>query len=79
MGIASACPRRAADALSLRIANRLVGNPEAAAGLEMTLAGPQISFAADAWVALTGSRFVATVGDDPHRMLRPSWCEPDKR
>ena len=55
----------AADAPSLRIANRLVGNPEAAAGLEMTLAGPQISFAAEAWVALTGSRFVATVDDDP--------------
>jgi antagonist of KipI len=55
----------AADAPSLRIANRLVGNPDAAAGLELTLAGPQISFAADAWVALTGSRFVAAVGDDP--------------
>jgi len=55
----------AADAPSLRIANRLVGNPEAAAGLEMTLAGPRISFAADTWVALTGSRFVAAVGEDP--------------
>jgi antagonist of KipI len=55
----------AADAPSLRIANRLVGNSDAAAGLEMTLAGPQILFAADTWVALTGSRFVATVGDDP--------------
>ena len=55
----------AADAPSLRLANRLVGNREGAAGLEVTLAGPQISFAADAWVALAGSRFVASVGHDP--------------
>src|SRR5262245_38520364 len=58
-------PGGAADAPALRLANRLVGNAEAAAGLEMTLAGPQVSFAADAWVALAGSRFVAAVEDDP--------------
>ncbi len=54
-------PGGAADALALRLANRLVGNPEEAAGLEMTLAGPQIAFAAEAWVALAGSRFAATL------------------
>lgn len=58
-------PGGAADSAALRLANRLVGNSEGAAGLEMTLSGSQISFAADAWVALTGSRFVAAVGDDP--------------
>ena len=55
----------AADALALRIANRLVGNHEGAAGLEMTLAGTQIAFAADVWVALAGSRFAATVDGSP--------------
>jgi antagonist of KipI len=54
-------PGGAADALALRLANRLVGNHERAAGLEMTLAGPQVAFAADAWVALAGSRFAATL------------------
>ncbi len=32
-------PSGAADAISLRIANRIAGNPEGAAGLEMTLLG----------------------------------------
>jgi antagonist of KipI len=61
-------PGGAADPAALRLANRLVGNSEDAAGLEMTLCGAQISFAADTWVALAGSRFVAAVGDDrvPH-------------
>jgi len=58
-------PAGAADAPALRLANLLVGNSEGAAGLEMTLAGSQISFSADAWVALAGSRFVAALGDDP--------------
>ena len=51
----------AADALALRLANRLVGNHEGAAVLEMTLAGAEIAFTADAWVALAGSRFAATL------------------
>lgn len=45
----------AADRASLRLANRLVGNPEGAAALELTYGGLRIRFAADATIALTGA------------------------
>jgi len=44
----------AADSLSLRIGNRLVGNPDNAAGLEFTLTGGLLEFEANAVIALTG-------------------------
>lgn len=47
----------AADALALRAGNRLVGNPEGAPGLEMTLAGGTFRFERDAVAALAGSDF----------------------
>jgi len=47
----------AADAFSLRIANLLVGNPEDAAGIEVTLVGGKYKFTADAFIALSGSEF----------------------
>jgi antagonist of KipI len=47
----------AADPISLRIGNRLVGNPDGAAALEMTLTGVTIRFEAPALVALTGADF----------------------
>jgi len=50
----------AADAISLRLGNRLVGNAEGAAGLEMTLLGGTFVFPDGAIVALTGSDFGAT-------------------
>ena len=46
----------AADALALRLANLLVGNPETAAGLEFTLIGPELEFAHDSIVALAGGQ-----------------------
>ncbi|GAB2457432.1 5-oxoprolinase subunit C family protein [Streptosporangium sandarakinum] len=45
----------AADAPSLRLANRLVGNPEDAAGIELTFGGACLRFPAGAWVAVTGA------------------------
>jgi biotin-dependent carboxylase-like uncharacterized protein len=45
----------AADAESLRLANRLVGNDEGAAGLEFTLGRAMVRFHADAVVAVTGA------------------------
>ena len=47
----------AADPASLRIANRLVGNRDAAAALELTLLGPDLRFEEDAVIALTGAVF----------------------
>jgi biotin-dependent carboxylase-like uncharacterized protein len=47
----------AADPVSLQLANRLVGNPATAAGLEITLLGPDLRFERDSVVALTGAMF----------------------
>ena len=54
-------PSGAADPISLRIGNRLVGNAEGAAALEMTLLGGTFLFSQGATVALTGSDFGATL------------------
>jgi antagonist of KipI len=51
----------AADALSLRAGNLLVGNAEGAAALEMTLLGGTFEFESGALVALTGADFDASV------------------
>ncbi|WP_022929879.1 biotin-dependent carboxyltransferase family protein [Patulibacter americanus] len=45
----------AADRDSLKLANRLVGNPEADAGLECTLDGPRVRLHRDCTVAITGA------------------------
>jgi antagonist of KipI len=47
----------AADPISLRIGNRLVGNPEGAAALEMTLVGGAFRFERAAVIAGTGADF----------------------
>jgi KipI family sensor histidine kinase inhibitor len=51
----------AADAASLRLANRLVGNPDDAAGIEFTLGRAVLSFPAGARVAVTGAPVLLTV------------------
>jgi biotin-dependent carboxylase-like uncharacterized protein len=53
----------AADPISLRLGNRLVANPESAAGLEVTLLGGTFLFPEGAIVALMGSDFDARVDD----------------
>ncbi len=55
----------AADALALRIGNRLVSNPENPAALEMTLLGGTFLFPEGATIALTGSDFGATLDGVP--------------
>eukprot|EP01127_Copromyxa_protea_P020576 TRINITY_DN6903_c0_g1_i1.p1 TRINITY_DN6903_c0_g1~~TRINITY_DN6903_c0_g1_i1.p1 ORF type:complete len:1423 (-),score=250.29 TRINITY_DN6903_c0_g1_i1:44-4171(-) len=49
------------DDFSFRVANRLVGNDESAAALEITLGGPTIVFNKDTLVAITGAPIAATV------------------
>jgi biotin-dependent carboxylase-like uncharacterized protein len=55
----------AADAISLRLGNRLVGNAEGAAGLEMTLLGGTLLFPEGAVMALAGSDFGANLDGQP--------------
>jgi biotin-dependent carboxylase-like uncharacterized protein len=59
----------AADAWSLRLANRLVGNREDAAGIEMTLGLARLRFRGGRWVALTGAPAEG-------RMGVPFWVPP---
>lgn len=59
------------DALALREANLLVGNPKQSAGLEITLSGPTIQFEADHLIALTGADFSPTLNGQPVPMRRP--------
>jgi urea carboxylase len=53
------------DALAFRLANRMVGNPESAAGLEIAVTGPTLRFACDAVIALTGADFGARLDGVP--------------
>lgn len=64
-GPSGVSPSGAADAISLRIGNRLVGNAEGAAALEMTLLGGSFLFHDAAVVALAGSDFGATLDGAP--------------
>jgi antagonist of KipI len=62
----------AMDAVALRVANLLVGNPETAAGLEITLLGPTLRFGADNLIALTGADLSPTINGQPvptHRLV----------
>jgi antagonist of KipI len=52
----------AADTLALRAGNRLVGNDDGAAGVEMTLLGATFEFDTATTVALTGGEFAAQFG-----------------
>jgi len=58
MGVSAA---GAADRVALRIGNRLVGNPENRAALEMTLLGGEFHFSEATVIAATGSDFGASV------------------
>jgi antagonist of KipI len=55
----------AADPLSARLANRLVGNVDGAALLEVTVLGPRLRFAAPCLVGLAGADLGATLADRP--------------
>ncbi|TDD36301.1 biotin-dependent carboxyltransferase family protein [Actinomadura sp. KC06] len=45
----------AADERAFRLANRLVGNPEGEAAVELTLGGAVVRFHRNAWIAVTGA------------------------
>jgi antagonist of KipI len=55
------CPGGAMDAVSLTVANALVGNPHDAAAIEITLLGPDLEFERDTLVALAGGDFEASI------------------
>ncbi|GLZ05786.1 allophanate hydrolase [Actinomadura sp. NBRC 104412] len=66
----------AADERALRLANRLVGNPEGTAAIEFTLGGGAVRFRGGAWVALTGAPVPVRVGGRSCGMNAPCYVDP---
>ncbi|HYP70323.1 MAG TPA: allophanate hydrolase, partial [Variovorax sp.] len=64
------CPGGALDTLALTLVNRLVGNADTAAGLELTMGGCEIRFEQDTRIALAGEAFGATLDGMP---VAPCW------
>ncbi|MEV0809257.1 biotin-dependent carboxyltransferase family protein [Micromonospora sp. NPDC050200] len=65
-------PRSGAlDPAALALANRLVGNPPSAAGLEITLTGCELRLTTAATVAVTGADADVRVGPRPGDVGRP--------
>jgi biotin-dependent carboxylase-like uncharacterized protein len=67
------CPGGALDVLALKLANRLVGNADGAAGLELTMGGCELRFETDTRIALAGDDFGAQLDGVP---LWPCWSVP---
>lgn len=63
----------AMDAISLRVANSLVGNAESAAALEVTLLGPSVQLDSDLLIAICGGDWTAQADDYDVPMNRPVW------
>ena len=63
------------DRFSHRLANLLVGNSTSAAGLEITLLGPDIEFQDDVRCAVTGAEFEIFV-DGNQMPLNATWIVP---
>ena len=55
------------DSYAFRMANRMVGNPESAAALEVTLTGVTLRFSSDTVLALTGADFGARLNGEAVR------------
>jgi urea carboxylase len=53
------------DALAFRLANRIVGNREWHAALELTSTGPTLKFGIETSIALAGARMTATLDGKP--------------
>jgi len=53
------------DSLALRLANRLIGNKQGAAGLECTVSGPTLRFRHATTIALGGADMGASVNGEP--------------
>ncbi|MBP2292813.1 urea carboxylase [Azospirillum rugosum] len=59
------------DPLAFRLGNRALGNPDGAAGLEITVSGPTLKFNAEAVVCLTGAAMPADIDGTPVPFWRP--------
>ncbi len=60
----------ALDPLALRVANRLVGNPEGASALEITAVGPELEFSSPTRFALAGANLSPVLDGTPIEVWR---------
>ncbi|WP_373186838.1 urea carboxylase [Halopseudomonas sp.] len=56
------------DNLALQLGNRLLDNPQDAAGLEITMAGPILTFNTEAVIAVTGAQIPVLLDGEPQPM-----------
>ena len=61
----------AMDALSLRLANLLVGNKEGEAAIEITMMGTSFQFEKESWIAITGGDLSPQINGQRVPMWRP--------
>ncbi len=59
------------DHYAMRLGNRIVGNPDGMAALEITVTGPTLRFNCDAVIALTGAPMQAVLNDEVIPFWRP--------
>jgi urea carboxylase len=59
------------DSLAFRAANRIAGNPDSAAGLEIAVTGPTLKFATETVIAVTGADFGARLNGAPIPRWQP--------
>jgi urea carboxylase len=59
------------DSLAFRLGNRLLANPENAAGLEITATGPKLEFHSTVTGVLTGAEMNTTLDGEPVEFYRP--------
>jgi urea carboxylase len=60
------------DHLAFRLANRIVGNDEGTAALELTITGPTLKFNVDSVIALAGAAMKAELDGEPLHYWQPN-------
>ena len=63
------------DHLAFRLANKLVGNDEGVAGIEVTLIGPKLKFNTDTIIAITGPAIELSLDGAPLAMWQSQYIK----
>jgi KipI family sensor histidine kinase inhibitor len=72
-------PSGAMDSLALRLANRLAGNPEKSACLEVTFAGLELEAVRDSLFAITGADLSAFLDEEPVSLWQRQFVRSGQR
>ena len=79
MGRTASPPSGAVDSLSLRVGNRLVGNGEDEAGLEMTFTGASVTALSEIAIVVTGADIQPRINTTPTPMWRTRVMQKGER